>query len=169
MEPYLRATTDIFFKYLFGSEENKDLLISFINGVQADLNLPQIISVEIKNPFNQQEYVVDKLSVVDIKATDERNRHFNIEMQATGDEIFKNRSLYYWAKLYTSQIKSGKQWEKLQPAYCINVLNYILFPEHANVHSCFTLKEYRENYRLPCKKVSSHRFCVVKILEILMY
>lgn len=32
----IKATSDIFFKYLLGSEENKDLLLSFLNAVLVD-------------------------------------------------------------------------------------------------------------------------------------
>ncbi|MFA5518683.1 MAG: PD-(D/E)XK nuclease family transposase [Spirochaetota bacterium] len=74
MKPYIKATSDIFIHYLFGSESNKDLLLSFINAVLEDADMPLISTVEIKNPFNLKKYHYDKLSIIDIKATDEKGR-----------------------------------------------------------------------------------------------
>lgn len=74
--------SDIFVRYLLGDEENTDLLISFINAVHEDYNLPLISSITIKNPFNLKTYAVDKESAIDVKAVDEEgkscvNRSYN--------------------------------------------------------------------------------------------
>ena len=115
MSTFISPTSDIFIKYLLGSEENKDLLISFVNAVLTDSNFTTIVSAEIKNPFNVKTFPIDKESIVDIKAADETGRQYNIEVQTTGDESFKARSLYYWAKLYTSQLLEGDDYTKLKP------------------------------------------------------
>src|SRR3569833_1592866 len=57
------------FRKLFGSDENKDLLISLINSiVEPEFS---IVDVEIKNPFNLAAYINDKGSIFDIKAVDQ--------------------------------------------------------------------------------------------------
>ncbi len=133
----IKPTSDIFFKYLLGSERNKSLLLSFLNAVQVDSEFKLITSVEIKNPFNLKKYPIDKESILDIKATDENGRQYDVEMQASGDAAFKNRSLYYWAKLYASQLEEGDVYSRLNPTICINVLDFILFKELDTVHTCF--------------------------------
>ncbi len=140
-ELFMKATSDLFIKYLFGTEEDTDLLISFINAVFEDSGFGWISSVEIKNPFNFKKYRVDKETVLDIKATDESGRIFNIEMQTQGDSHFRNRSLYYWARVYSSQLKEAEVWTLLKPVICINILDFILFPEFDSFHSFFTLGE----------------------------
>jgi hypothetical protein len=51
---------------LLGSEENFNLLVHFLNAVLVDnLNSP-IIEAEILNPYNDKEFLDDKLSVVDV-------------------------------------------------------------------------------------------------------
>jgi predicted transposase/invertase (TIGR01784 family) len=61
---------DCVFKALLGAEGNRGLLIHFLNAVLgADLPQP-ITTVEIKNPYNDKEFIGDKLSIVDIKARD---------------------------------------------------------------------------------------------------
>ena len=66
----IKASSDIFIKYLFGTERNKDLLLSFINAVLNDAGFDTIIDLELTNPFNIKTFVLDKESILDIKAID---------------------------------------------------------------------------------------------------
>ena len=141
---YIKPTSDIFFRYLFGSEENKELLLSFINSVMIDVSFPKLSSLEIKNPFNLKTIVFEKESILDIKATDETGRQYDIEVQSTGDIHFRARSLYYWAKLYVSQLNEGEIYKSLKPTICINVLDYSLVDAINRPHSCFMLHEMKE-------------------------
>ena len=58
------ASFDIFIKYLFGSEENKELLLSFLNSGLEDSDFQKIVNVEIKNPFNIKCFISDKESIL---------------------------------------------------------------------------------------------------------
>ncbi|OHD14448.1 MAG: hypothetical protein A2086_09000 [Spirochaetes bacterium GWD1_27_9] len=138
---YIKPTSDIFFKYLFGREETKDLLISFINAVFEEKKLFKIQTVEIKNPFNIKKFILEKESILDIKGEDEKKRKYDIEVQSTGNEYFKNRSLYYWSKLYSSQILEGEDYKILQPAICIDVLEFDLFDKLEDYHNSFMIIE----------------------------
>jgi predicted transposase/invertase (TIGR01784 family) len=40
----------------------------------------QITEVELKNPYNLADYKAGKMSILDIKACDERSKWFNVEM-----------------------------------------------------------------------------------------
>ncbi len=145
-ETYVKATSDIFIKYLFGLDTKKtnSLALSFINSVLENSNFPAMTKIIQKNPFNYKEYVEDKLSVLDIEVEDENHKLYNIEVQATGNTHFRNRALYYWAKLYTSQFGSGDIYEYLLPAIGINLLNFTLFPDLKRFHNYFVLTEGRE-------------------------
>ena len=73
---------DCVFKALLGSVENRNLLIHFLNAIlTSDLSAP-IIEVEILNPYNDKEFLDDKLSVVDVKAKDSDGRLYQIEIQS---------------------------------------------------------------------------------------
>ncbi len=141
MSTFIKPYSDIFIKYLLGSEKNKDLLISFINAVITDSNFNKIVDVEIKNPFNIKNFPIDKESILDIKATDEHKRQYNIEVQTSGNDSFKLRSLYYWAKIYSSQLIEGEIYPKLTPCICINILNFNLLKDTETYHNCFLLRE----------------------------
>jgi len=74
--------------YLLGDEKNSDLLLSFINSVHEDYDLPLIKSVIIKNPFNLKNLANEKESVIDIKAEDESGRQYDIEVQVEGNSLY---------------------------------------------------------------------------------
>src|SRR5580658_301867 len=108
----LNPRVDFAFKKLFGSADNKDLLISFINAVVSKEN--QIVDLTLLNPYNHKDYPADKLSILDIKATDEQGRQYNIEMQITDQVYYNQRVLYYWSKLYASQLQQGDAFPELK-------------------------------------------------------
>jgi len=55
-----------------GAEENRNLLVHFLNAVlDTELAAP-LVAVEILNPYNAKEFRDEKLSIVDIKARDEK-------------------------------------------------------------------------------------------------
>lgn len=139
--------SDFFVRYLLGDEENIDLLLSFINAVNESSGFPLIKTVTIKNPFNLKEYQNDKESILDVKAVDENDVQYDIEIQVAGNEMFANRSLYYWAKSYSSQLKKGTKYHLLKPVICINLLNFTLIKDSSNVHSCFLPTE-KNNHEL---------------------
>ena len=66
---YVKATSDIFIKYMFGMDTKKSnhLVLSFINSVLGDSGFPTITKVIQKNPFNYKEFEGDKVSVLDIE------------------------------------------------------------------------------------------------------
>jgi len=68
----LNPRVDLVFKKLFGNEEHTDLLISLVNSIVSAED--QIVRIEIKNPYNEKSFSRDKLSVLDIKAQDEKGR-----------------------------------------------------------------------------------------------
>lgn len=136
--------SDIFVRYLLGDEKSSDLLLSFINAVHEDYDLPLISSITIKNPFNLKAYTIDKETAIDVKAEDEHGRQYDIEIQVAGNESYKHRSLYYWSKLYNSQINEQDNYRKLKPAICINLLNFSLIDSYERPHSCFVLKEMQK-------------------------
>jgi len=65
----INPRVDFVFKKLFGTEENKELLIDFINSVVSKED--KVKSLELQNPYNEKNFKNDKLSVLDIKAKDQ--------------------------------------------------------------------------------------------------
>ncbi len=134
---------DIAFKKIFGVEENKDLLISLINSIVGEED--QVTDVTLLNPYNPKSFKTDKLSILDIKATNQDGKRFNIEIQISDEADYDKRALYYWAKLYTEQLKASQGYDKLSKAIGIHILNFTSIPETKNYHNVFHIKEKTNN------------------------
>ena len=136
--PNINPRVDIAFKKLFGVEENKDLLISLINSIVSTED--QITDLILLNPYNPKNFRTDKLSILDIKASGKDNKKYNIEIQITDEADYDKRALYYWAKLYTEQLKSGEDYSKLSKAIGIHILNFTSI-SGTKYHNAFHITE----------------------------
>src|SRR5207237_6994874 len=115
-----------------------------ILAINAALQPPpaeRVAALEILNPFNDKEALDDKLSVVDIKARDQSGRQFNVEMQLLPYGDFRQRVLYYWARLYQQQLHESEEYELLRPTISICFVNRVLFPKVPTYHLSFQLRE----------------------------
>ena len=130
---------DIAFKKIFGVEENKDLLISLINSIVS--NEDQVADVTLLNPYNPKNFKSDKLSILDIKAKGTDGKRFNIEIQISDEADYDKRALYYWAKLYTEQLRVSQGYSSLSKAIGIHILNFTSIPEVKNYHNVFHVTE----------------------------
>jgi len=133
---------DCVFKSILGKEENKNLLIHFLNAVLEPEKESLIRNVIIKNPFNEKEFIGDKLTVVDVKATDEKGKNYQIEIQLAVHSALAPRILFTWSSIYHSQIKEGDDYKKLNPVISIWILNENLFSDTGAYHLDFSLYDY---------------------------
>ncbi|WP_143559155.1 Rpn family recombination-promoting nuclease/putative transposase [Alkalispirochaeta americana] len=139
IRPAVPLTSDFVFKYVFGAEHSTECLRSLLSAVQEDAGYPAVASVKITNPFNLKESEEDKLSVVDVKATDITGATYTMEAQATYHAAFASRALYYWARAYGRQLPESEIYSRLQPVVGINILEFHLFPQSAGapLHTSF--------------------------------
>ena len=144
MEP-ISPRVDIAFKKIFGVEENKDLLISLINAVVSKDD--QVADVTLLNPYNPANFRNDKLSILDVKAKGLDGKLFNIEIQISDEADYDKRALYYWAKLYTEQLKASQDYGRLAKAIGIHILNFLSIPESKKYHNAFHIKEKDSDLR----------------------
>jgi predicted transposase/invertase (TIGR01784 family) len=138
MEP-IDPRVDLVFKKIFGVEENKDLLISLVNSVVGEED--QVEDVTLLNPYNPQNFRQEKLSILDIKAKGKDGKRYNIEIQISDEADYDKRALYYWAKLYTEQLKVAEDYDKLSKAIGIHILNFTSIPEMNKYHNVFHITE----------------------------
>ncbi|MCP4150423.1 MAG: PD-(D/E)XK nuclease family transposase, partial [bacterium] len=144
----INPKVDLVFKKLFGSEENKDILKSFINS-----HMPanqQLAEIHLKNPYNLADYAGGKLSVLDIKAVDETGTWYDVEMQVEGFDFYGQRALFYWGKVFTGQLESGGMYSKLNKTIVISILDYICFPDDKRHHRIIAPRdiESHENHEM---------------------
>lgn len=142
----INPRVDFAFKILFGSEENTDILLPFINSV---LSLPNpLTELTLLNPYNHKTHSTDKLSILDIKARDGLGTLYNIEMQMTSQVGYSQRALYYWSKLYSQQLKAGEDFDQLNKTISIHILNFNHFdePDYHNIYHVLNAKTQKRSF-----------------------
>ena len=153
---------DIVFKKLFGVEENKDLLISLINSIVSEED--QVADIELLNPYNLQDYPIEKLAILDIKARSIRGELYNIEMQIRDAKDYSKRALYNWAGLYKEQLKKGDEYKELKKAIGIHILNFVSILGTDKYHNKFNMKN-QDNEAIYFKEIELHTIELKKFEE----
>jgi len=126
---FVDIKNDIAFRKIFGNENKKEILISFLNAV---LDLPKgkkIKKIEIKNPYQLPEIKDLKSSILDVRVTDERHISYIIEMQVEEPDGFDKRVQFYTSKQYSSQIVKGDDYPKLNQVIFIGILDFDFFDD----------------------------------------
>ena len=132
----VKLKLDLIFKRVFGTEEHKDWLANLIANL-LDIPLESIKNIEIQNTEIVPDYLNQKFSRLDfrVRVNDEI---INIELQVHFEEDYAERTLYYWSKLYSEQLKIKEAYGDAEKTICINILNFNLF-------DC---KEYYSSYKI---------------------
>ena len=126
------------------------------------LEMPResIRSIAINNVELAPEYLDQKFSRLDLKM-DVDGRIVNIEMQVNRETDFEDRTLFYWAKLYSEELGAGEEYHTLKQTICINIINFNMF-DCEDYHSHFRVLE-RERHELLTDKFAIHFFELRKL------
>ena len=141
----LSPKVDFVFKRIFGNENNPKILISFLNAVIKPKDRTK--TVQVMNNEIDKESIDDKFSRLDIKAKTDKDELINIEIQIRDEHNMVKRSLYYWSKMFESQLTEGQKYDKLAKTICINILNFKCL-NTKEAHSVYRLKEINTNEEL---------------------
>ena len=137
---FINPKTDFAFKKIFGDEQNKEILISFLNAILYQGN-SAIESLEILNPYQPPKIRGVKDTYLDIRAKLNNEQTVIIEMQVLNVEGFEKRILYNAAKAYSIQLDTGVDYTLLNPVIALTITDFEMFPNLDKVISRFVLKE----------------------------
>jgi predicted transposase/invertase (TIGR01784 family) len=143
---FINPKTDYAFKKIFGSSDNKGILISFLNAMIYDAN-PTIEDLEIINPNLPPKITGLKDTYLDVKARLADGTIVIIEMQVLNVEFFGKRVLYNAAKTYVSQLQKGQGYGMLQPVIALTLTDFEMFANSDRLISRFVYKEETTNLR----------------------
>lgn len=121
---FVDIKNDIAFRKIFGNENKKIILISFLNAVMKLKDRDVIEDVEILNPYQLPIIRNLKASIIDVKARDRKGKTYIIEMQVAEPDGLDKRLLYYASKEYAQQIESGEFYTKLKPVIFIGIFDF---------------------------------------------
>ncbi|EEL67474.1 MULTISPECIES: Rpn family recombination-promoting nuclease/putative transposase [Bacillus cereus group] len=155
---------DFAFKRLFGVEGNEDILIGFLNAVLQSSIDEEITSLHFDDPHLPREQKDDKLSILDLRATLNNGIKINIEIQVRDKKDMIERSLFYWSGMYYSQMTQGMKYTELRPTICINIVDFILFPEEKDFHNINTVMN-RKSKRIITENMQLHFLEIPKVMQ----
>ena len=136
-EKYINPLTDFGFKRIFGSEFNKELLISFLNALLAGERV--ITDVTFKNSEHLGTSEQERRAIFDVYCTTDTGARIIVEMQNVYQEFYKDRSIYNSTFPISEQAQRGEWNYELQDVYTVGILNFT-FPEDKQSDNCV----YRE-------------------------
>ena len=171
-ERYINPYTDFGFKKLFGTELNKDLLISFLNALFHDK--PEITDLTYMNTEHLGEGIVDRKAAIKREQSDARidsaereqarpkvkavfdvycrladGSRIIVEMQKAEQQYFKDRSIYYSTYPIREQAPKGKWDYHLEDVYTVGILNFTFpkdeYPSDSLIHE-IKLKDVEDNH-----------------------
>lgn len=160
----LDPKNDVVFQKIFGSPENKDILISFLNALLEKTEKEKVKSVEyVDTKLSDIETVDDKIGILDVRVITEKGIHINVEIQLINKYNMIKRTLFYWSRLYSNQIKRGENYKNLNKTITINILNFS-YIESEKYHTIYHLYEDDDNTMLT-DLLEIHFVDLVKYIE----
>ncbi len=128
---------DFAFKLIFGNENHKDITIAFLSDI---LGLPRsdFVDLEFTNTELLRLFKEDKKGILDVRVKTRDKRQINIEIQILPTDFMPPRSLFYWAKMFVSQIRAGDTYDKIRKCIAINIVDF----------ECTPLKQLHSRYHL---------------------
>ena len=125
LAPFVNLRSDVGFKAVFADRNNKDILIGVLNQI-----LPPEARIEDIKEYSDREQRRDvpygKKTVLDLVCVDRDDRTFVVEMQASEEDFFFERCVYYASGLYHLELSDGVRYKGLRPVYVVSFLNYRL-------------------------------------------
>jgi predicted transposase/invertase (TIGR01784 family) len=102
-----------------------------------------------------QDFQNDKLSILDIRAVDQRGAIYDVEMQLSTYSGLVKRIVFYGCEVYAGQLKAGDDYSVLKPVYSICLLEGQLWDDFPKVNHAFRLED-RDSGRLLLDTLEIH-------------
>jgi predicted transposase/invertase (TIGR01784 family) len=152
-------TNDTLFKMLF--VQYPDLLKRLVAALLS-MHYDSIEQFAISNPEMPPDAFGEKFCRLDINMTIDGQR-VDLEVQVANEGDYPERSLFYWARVYSNALGEGEEYSKLPRTVIISILDFKLF-DCAEVHSEFQPLEVTRHTPLTDKQ-SLHYFELPKLPE----
>lgn len=166
------------FKYVFGRDENKDLMIGFLNLLLEPESA--IRDIRYLNTELQGDSPELRRCVVDVIATDALGNRYLVEMQNAADFTIRQRMVYYACRLIDQMGQHRQEWTygQIKRVYAICLMNFT-FERNATLREDYQLRNEKGDklfsdlltvipLQVPCIKAKSAAECR-KSYEVLLY
>lgn len=80
----------------------------------------------------------------------------DIEMQVCAYPGMAERSLYYWSRMYSSELGSGEEYRRLKLAIVLNILNFNYLQDEENWHNVYRVLNEAPPHRALTQHLELH-------------
>lgn len=115
--------SDFGFKRIFASENNKDLLIDFLNASISD-EVGVITDISFLQTEQFGERPEEKRVIFDIYCENQNGDRFIIEMQRARQPFFADRIISYVSRVVSREMEKGESDYAIPSVYSFNLLDY---------------------------------------------
>ena len=135
----LDPLNDFLFLKVMGEKGDEFQLQSLLNAILRHTHT--INSVEIiENKSLSADFIGQKSSILDVRARLDSGSKVNLEVQLRNQLSFDRRTLFYWSKLFSENLKAGNKYPILPSVIAINIVHFD-FPTFGGYHTRFRLWE----------------------------
>ena len=117
---YVDLMFDKGFKRIFGKEDNKDLLINFLNEILPELKIRDLTFL---NTERQGLSIESKNSTFDVYCTTDDGTKVVVEVQVKNQHNFAERALYYASLPILDSLNRGDDY-RMVPVYVVALLDF---------------------------------------------
>ena len=128
-EKTFNPMNDVAFKFIFGSEERKNITISFLDDILYGRLKHHIKDLTYLNVEMSPLTEDGKLSRLDVRCRLDSDEEVDVEVQVINYQNMQRRTLFYWARMYIDSLGSGHDYIELKPSITINILAFELLPQ----------------------------------------
>lgn len=118
---FIDPMSDWGFKRLFGYEDNKEILLAFLNDLLPDKEITEIRYTDAENPGMTEN---KRKAVFDVICETETGEKFIVEVQKKNQAHFRDRALFYSSFRILNQAPKGEWDYALNPVYMVGVLGF---------------------------------------------
>ena len=118
---FIDPLSDYGFKFLFGREPCKDLLVDFLNEIFKGRKV--IADLTYNKNERSGPGVKSRKMIFDLTCTGKDGEQFIIEVQRIRQDNFKDRAIFYSSRLIHDQPPQGDNWDySLKEVYFIGIM-----------------------------------------------
>ena len=116
-----KPTNDHIFKKIFGEIGNENITKSFL----MDILGIEIESLTIdKSELIGDKSTEDKTGILDVRVSTDKGEKIDIEIQVVKQDDIIERMLWYWARLFSSELKAGYSYRNVKKTICILIADF---------------------------------------------
>lgn len=144
---FLDPKNDVAFRKIFGDENKKDILISFLNNILEFAGTDkEIVDITIQNPYLLPKLKGLNVAILNVNAEDRCGFRYIIDILAFHTYAFGKRLVYYVNKAYYQQQERTDDPPKFNHVISLGFLDFVLFKETKDYATRCLVQEEDSNY-----------------------